>query len=218
MEADAQKQTLGIGTTLDRLRFSVGLVRPRTPMTSQRLEPRTAIAMGGRALLLLAASGAMGLLVNRFHPKGVPVAKYIPATMCSATQEAAVAISELAPSAAAQLCGTTSTLVADVRSAEEFAKGHIAGAIHIPCSGTTADLERVRVRLLGKDRLVVYGGSDEQSRQVAADLSRRVQRPELQVATILGGWPAWFDAGLACSSGPCDDCGGEISDVRHESR
>jgi rhodanese-related sulfurtransferase len=176
----------------------------------------TALAVGTRVTLLVAVSVPAGITLNRIHPQGVPFAKYVPPTMCSASQDASAAIAELVPAEAAKLCGAANTLVADVRSAEEFAKGHIAGAVHIPCSGTTADVERVRARLLGKERLVVYGGSDEQSRQVAADLSRRMQRTELHVAVILGGWSAWFDAGLACSSGPCDECGGEVSDARHQ--
>ncbi|MGC4063160.1 MAG: rhodanese-like domain-containing protein [Polyangiaceae bacterium] len=177
----------------------------------------TVLAVGMRVTLLVAVGATAGFAVNRIHPRGVPFARYVPPTMCSATQDASSAISELAPAEAAKLCGAANTLVADVRTAEEYAKGHIAGAVHIPCSGSKADVERVRGRLLGKNRLVVYGGSDDQSRQVAADLSRRMQRPELNVAVILGGWSAWFDAGLACSSGPCDDCGGEVSDARHQS-
>jgi rhodanese-related sulfurtransferase len=141
--------------------------------------------------------------------------------MCTASLEQAARVSVLSPTEASHLCGNPNALVADVRNAEAYTKGHIAGAVHIPCSGSVADVNRVRAGLIGKQHLVVYGETEQQAHQVVSDLMRRLEQPNLTVAVIAGGWDAWFNAGLACSSGPCDDCEadggheGEASHVAH---
>jgi rhodanese-related sulfurtransferase len=182
-------------------------------MTVARVCPKVTLTVAWRALLLVVAGASVGVIVNLLHPKGVKVVRYVPATMCSASQEQAARISVLSPSDASHLCGNPNALVADVRNAEAFAKGHIAGAVHIPCTGSVADVDRVRSGLVGKKHLVVYGETEDQANQVASDLMRRIDQPEISIAVISGGWTAWFDAGLACSSGPCDDCEGDASRV-----
>ena len=49
---------------------------------------------------------------------------------------------------------------------------------------------------------MVYGDSTEEALPVAEELRRRGDRPGLRVAVLAGGFPAWSQAGLACSSGP----------------
>jgi rhodanese-related sulfurtransferase len=176
--------------------------------------PKLAGPVAWRTLLLLAFGAATGILVNRVHPKGVRFERFTPPTMCSASLAQSARITVLTPAIASHLCGQTDTLVADVRDAEAYTKGHIASAVHIPCSGSVADVERVRTALTGKQHLVVYGESEEQGHQVASDLMRQIDRPDVTIAVISGGWNAWFNAGLACASGPCDDCGGETSHVQ----
>jgi len=170
----------------------------------------TLVAAGWRAAVIVVVGASAGLSINALRPKGLSVATYAPAAMCAGAampQEIRV----LRPEQAARLCGDARTLVADVRSANAFTEGHVAGAVHIPCSGSRADVENVRRLLERKEALVVYGESEEQARQVASDLAIRISRPELSVSIIAGGWRAWFDAGMACASGPCDDCEGLAS-------
>lgn len=180
-------------------------------MTQPRQRQKALWATAWRAGMLTLAGSALGISVNWLHPKGVPFAWYEPPTMCSASQLEANRITVLPPNQASQLCGHTETLVADVRSAESFTRGHIAGAVHIPCTGSGADVTRVKRLLFGKQTLVVYGTSEEEALRVASDLARKLELPKLTVFVIGGGWTAWSDAGLACSSGPCDGCDGETS-------
>jgi rhodanese-related sulfurtransferase len=171
---------------------------------------RTLTAASWRALLLVGVGAMLGVAINTIRPSGVKLERYAPAAMCTGSA-APREIRVLQPEQAAKLCGDSRTLVADVRSGGAFTEGHVAGAVHIPCSGSRADVERVRVRLAEKEALVVYGDSEEQARQVASDLAARINRPELSIAVLAGGWRAWFDAGMACASGPCDDCEGLVS-------
>lgn len=167
-------------------------------------------AVAWRAAVLVGGGALVGWSLNALRPHGIPFAPYVAAAVCSGATEAPE-IRVLPPDQAARLCGDPRTLVADVRGAESFAEGHVAGAVHLPCAGSLADVERVRSRLLGKEALVIYGDSEDQARQVANDLVGRLHRPELSISIIAGGWRAWFDAGLACASGPCNDCEGLVS-------
>ena len=62
--------------------------------------------------------------------------------------------------------------------------------------------------LAGQHTLVVYGDSTADARLVADELRRRAGRSDFRIVVIEGGFQAWSRAGLACSSGPCAECGG----------
>jgi len=179
-------------------------------MPSPNSVPKVVAAAAVRAVALVALGTGVGLVVNAFHPRAVAFARYAPAAVCTGSvlpREIRV----VQPQQAARLCGDSRTLVADVRDRAAFAEGHVALAVHIPCTGSRADVEAIRARLDGKEALVVYGDSEEQARKVASDLATRMGRPELSIAVIAGGWKAWADAGLACASGPCDECEGMLT-------
>jgi 3-mercaptopyruvate sulfurtransferase SseA len=165
-----------------------------------------------RVAVLLAAGAALGLLVNLVHPRAVRFATFAPPRVCSAGPEPAgaptpPAVELLSLTEVANLCGDPHAMVADARSAERFAEGHVAGAIHLPCASSRVAATAALDRLAGKETLVVYGDSTEEALPVAEELRRRGDRPGLRVAVLAGGFPAWSQAGLACSSGPCADCG-----------
>jgi 3-mercaptopyruvate sulfurtransferase SseA len=176
--------------------------------------PNTARQSGlpSRLAVLLAGGAALGLLVNLVHPRAVRFATFAPPRVCSAGAEQAgaptpPAVELLSLTQVASLCGDPRAMVADARSAERFAEGHVAGAIHLPCASSRVAATAALDRLVGKETLVVYGDSTEEALPVAEELRRRGDRPGLRVAVLAGGFPAWSQAGLACSSGPCADCG-----------
>jgi 3-mercaptopyruvate sulfurtransferase SseA len=165
-----------------------------------------------RLAVLLAGGAALGLLINLAHPRAVRLASFAPPRVCSAGGEQASAttppvVELLSLAQVASLCGDPRALVADARSAARFAEGHVAGAIHLPCASSRIAASAALDRLVGKETLVVYGDSTEEALPVAEELRRRGDRPGLRVAVLAGGFPAWSQAGLACSSGPCADCG-----------
>ncbi len=165
-----------------------------------------------RLAVLIAAGAALGLLINLAHPRAVRFASFAPPRVCSAGEEhtsAATppAVELLSLAQVASLCGDPHAMVADARSATRFAEGHVAGAVHLPCASSRIAANAALDRLVGKETLVVYGDSTEEAMPVAEELRRRGDRPGLRVAVLAGGFPAWSQAGLACSSGPCADCG-----------
>ena len=111
-----------------------------------------------RAAGIVVVGASVGIAVNAVRPHGVAFARYLPPTLC-AQSAPSQEIGVLMPQQAARLCGDDRTLVVDVRSGIAFAEGHVASAVHLPCSGSHADRERVRAELVNKEALVVYGDS-----------------------------------------------------------
>lgn len=170
------------------------------------------MALLGRVALLLGLGGALGLVVNAIRPDGVPLRSVVAApTSCSAnpgvTEGSGVPLVEvLPPVEAVRLCGDPQTLIADVRDAGMFARGHVSDAIHLPCAAPS-NVASAAIRLLaGRRTLIVYGNGTDDAKLVADELRARVARADLKVVVIAGGFAAWDQSGLACSSGPCPDC------------
>ena len=170
----------------------------------------------GRAICLTLAGSALGLAVNQARPDGVRFTKFAAPNSCGVGAAAAAApdaapVQVLPPAEAVSLCGDPHTLLADVRPADEFAQGHVTGALHLPCAASGSAASAAVDLLAGRHTLIVYGDGTDDAQPVADELRRRAGRPDLRVIVIAGGFPAWSQAGLACSSGPCLDCA-----ARHE--
>src|SRR4051812_15303473 len=95
-----------------------------------------------RACAVLAAGAVAGLALNAARPAGVSLQSFQPPAVCAAGD---APVAELLPGQATALCGQPGSVVADVRTAQAFAEGHVAGAIHLPCdaSGQVADAARI---------------------------------------------------------------------------
>lgn len=166
-----------------------------------------------RAGLLIAVGLALGLAVNAARPAGVALRSFRAPAVCAATAVGAAvaggagpAAAVVAPVDAARLCGDPQTVIADVRPAGEFALGHVAGAIHLPCAASGSVADAAAEQLHGRRTLIVYGDDTADAQTVADEMRRRINRADLRVLVLAGGFPAWSQAGLACSSGPCPDC------------
>jgi rhodanese-related sulfurtransferase len=163
-----------------------------------------------RAVALTVASAALGLAVNAARPGGLKFGAFEAPSACDAA-EAAGAPLEIAPDEAARACGATDTVIADARPAGRFAEGHVAGAIHLPCDATGSVAADALARIEGKKTVIVYGETTDDAQPVAASLRRRTHTPGVRITVLRGGFTGWSQAGLACASGPCDDCKAELS-------
>lgn len=154
--------------------------------------------VAGRALVLAIAGGVLGILIAKARPGGLDWTPRVHAASCEAP---AVEPRRVSPSGAASLCARSDVLIADARPATDFAAGHIAGAVHLPCDASGA----VATTALGGDHgaVLVYGAATDDAINVARTIA---QRTSAQVYALEGGFAAWEKAGLACASGPCDEC------------
>ncbi len=175
-----------------------------------RLSLRTAALLVGGALL--------GTAVNAARRGGLEPTQFAAATSCEVPRAPETgglgAIDVVPPTHAAHLCGDPGVLVADARSAEAFERGHVAGAIHLPCAASGDVVTRALGATADKHTLVVYGGDTNDARTVATSLRARLPRADLRMMVLSGGFEAWSAAGLACSSGPCPDCREQVRGER----
>jgi rhodanese-related sulfurtransferase len=158
-----------------------------------------------RAIVLVVGAAALALVVNAVRPGGLRVASFEAPAVCDQA-EAAGAPLEVGPDEAARLCGSPDVVIADARPANRFAEGHVAGAIHLPCDATGSVAADAMSHFEGKRTVIVYGETTADAQPVAASLRRRYHRPGVRIAVLRGGFQEWSQAGLACASGPCDEC------------
>jgi len=163
-----------------------------------------------RAAALLVGGAGVGLGINAARPGGVPLRGFAPPTACTAEASgdgrAAAAVTELTPKEASQLCNAGGVVFADTRPDERFEAGHVAGAVHLPCDATELGAQAAIASLTkaNAETVIVYGDSSDDGRAVAETLRRSGFHADLRV--LRGGFAAWERDGLACASGPCEDC------------
>jgi rhodanese-related sulfurtransferase len=161
------------------------------------------IGMLARAAVLVLVGALAGAAFNGLSHDGLRIGAFAAPAMCDAEAGAPV---EIAPGEAAHLCGRDDVVIADARAASRFAEGHVAGAIHLPCDAAGSVAADALSRLERARTIVVYGQTTDEALPVAASLRRRFHAPERRVLVLTGGFNSWDKAGLACASGPCDDC------------
>ncbi len=173
--------------------------------------PLSMLGLVMRVAALAALGAVAGLVFNAIRPDGVPLRSVAAAGVCKVANMAQP-VERLSPEQANRLCADPKVLVADARSAEKFATGHVAGAVHLPCAAPGGVAQAVPQMLSEHHTVVVYGDSTNDAVAVADGLVRRHANGKLRVAVIEGGFAAWDQAGFACASGPCPEC----AEARHE--
>jgi len=83
-------------------------------------------------------------------------------------------------------------LLIDVRESDEFAKEHAAGAVHLSRGVIEMKIEDLAPE--GKAPIVCYCGGGKRSALAAESLQRMGYT---NVSSLVGGFKAWKDAGLA---------------------
>lgn len=158
-----------------------------------------------RAFIICLVASAAGWGVNRLRPQPIPLHEYAAPTECSEASESPTS-SVMSAQAVSALCGRDDVLFADARDEHAFEEGHVTGSVHLACTSSRGDVGQLLAQLGAKRTLVVYGNTTEEARQVADAILRHTKRRDLTVIVLDGGFGAWRDSGLACSSGACDTC------------
>jgi rhodanese-related sulfurtransferase len=164
-----------------------------------------------RAAALLTLGATLGFVTNGVRSDGVSLSDFAAPVVCTAEAGSAELreVEVLAPAAAAFACSEAPALIIDARSAVAFAEGHVAGALHLPCSASDEAAEVAQSGISSGGLLLVYANSTEQALPVARQMQKRIARPGQRVAVLEGGFAAWRDADFACASGGCPHCGEE---------
>ncbi len=85
-------------------------------------------------------------------------------------------------------------LFVDAREPEEYAQGHIAGAVHLPYDLAAGEPELIENLDSGGRPIVVYcgGGACELSMNLAYEM---IYAGHTKVLVYMGGYPEWVEAG-----------------------
>jgi rhodanese-related sulfurtransferase len=157
--------------------------------------------MIAHTIALTAIGALVGLLVNALRPDGIALFK----PFVSDAEGAAECVAASTPprvdvAAARGLLESREAVFGDVRTAGEYAAGHVIDAVHLPCS---ADAPRWLASVDKTTTVVVYGTGDSDADQVAQSLGANGYS---DVRVLSGGFAAWQDGGGSAASGPCEAC------------
>src|SRR5438128_3354657 len=91
------------------------------------------MALLPRALSLCVVGAALGVAANALSPRPAPLGKpVVPAELPGAAcQDPGASIARISVQEAKPLCVACAAAFVDARSAEEYAAGHITGAVHL---------------------------------------------------------------------------------------
>jgi rhodanese-related sulfurtransferase len=147
-------------------------------------------------LILLAGLGAMS--INHFRGHGIPLkgdwsegSRY-----SDASGESLVIPLEQA----AKLFQEKTVLFVDARPLEQYAQGHIHGALSLPWQDLDAHYMDVVDRLDGAKKIVTY--CDGENCELSHDLALFLKDSGFkEVRVLVNGWTLWRDAGLPTEAG-----------------
>ena len=161
-----------------------------------------------RAATLALAGAVLGLAINaargaRGVALGKPVRSLAEGGVCSAPaggEDHSVTLDE-----AISLRAQPGVAFGDTRPPDEYARGHVAAAWHLPCFASAAASASSIAHLGAPRTLILYGADETQAdaRLAAEELARR---GFADVRILRGGFRAWQTAGLPAESGPCEQC------------
>jgi len=155
-----------------------------------------------RQTAALACAGAgTALLLNAARADGVAILRpFTPETQGASECSVAAGPAEIGVTDAEALLAANEAVFGDVRSAADYATGHVVDAVHLPCS---ADAPEWLANVAKYSTVILYGERDADADQVAHSLAAAGYR---DVRVLRGGFAAWRDGGGLAASGPCDVC------------
>ena len=155
--------------------------------------------------LLCVAGSALGIAGNALTPQPAPLGgRIVPAADLpgAACEEPRPGIARVSVEAAKPLCLACTPVFVDARSAEEYASGHVTGAVHLAPGEA---IEPLLARLRAAPAVIVY----DRDRDCAAanGVAARLQALGLRdVRVLTGAWPEWLARGGPGESGACGAC------------
>jgi rhodanese-related sulfurtransferase len=150
--------------------------------------------------VLLGVSGAFALLVNVFHPMGLPVWAG-PVKPPGMPQWILTRLQRIDVRGGYQRATAAGALLVDVRDEKDFREGHAPGAIPLPYHGFGRAYPEFARRVGKGSELLLYCYGT--GCNLGARVGKRLIVRGFQHVTILqGGFQAWKRAGLPVGDGP----------------
>ena len=161
-----------------------------------------------RAGVIAVAGAVVGIGANFVSPRpaalGSPVyaAAESPGAVC---QDPRASVARISVQEAKPLCVACAAAFVDARSAQEYASGHVTGAVHVRPGDP---VEPLLPKLGAAPMVIVYDRDREcaAAEQVATGLQAKGLR---DVRVLTGAWADWLAAGGPGESGTCALCTGD---------
>jgi len=155
-------------------------------------------SVASQVAVLVVAAVVCGAVVNALHPRGIPwVGEWAHRVEALAEREG-IPVVELAR--VKELADGGGGMVLDARSVEDYAAGHVPGALSLPREAfyeTLAELEP----LLSREELVVTYCSGPECDDALAIARWLREQGFAQVALFVDGFEAWRRAGYPVETG-----------------
>jgi 3-mercaptopyruvate sulfurtransferase SseA len=158
-----------------------------------------------RAAALCLAGTLLGIGGNLLTPRPAPLGARVAAAAeqpGAACQDPRASVARISVEEAKPLCLACTAAFVDARSAQEYAAGHVTGALHLAPGGSA---ESVLPKLLAAPAVIVYDRDRDcaAADQVATLLAAKGVR---DVRVLTGAWPEWLAGGGPGESGACSLC------------
>jgi len=151
------------------------------------LDAGTLFAAGRRGVIICLAGAVFGVLFNAVSPRGINLLGPVP-------HREAKGIGELGLEEAWDLYKERTGVFVDARSAEEFAAGHIPGALLLPLDDFDEAVSSWKDLIPLETLLIAYcAGAGCDSSLDVAELLR--EEGYSRVKVFFGGWEQWKGAG-----------------------
>lgn len=159
-----------------------------------------------RTLVLAVFGCVLGYAVNALRADGVALAPMEAPHACGVPTERSSSVLVLSAADAASAIDAGGLVVFDARAAADYERGHVDGALHLPCTSASHDAERLLAPARAGTEVIVYGDGLDDARPMAEEIVRRVGG-DVRIAVVDGGYDALVAAGAAAESGSCERCG-----------
>jgi len=158
-----------------------------------------------RAAVIAVAGAFVGIAANFFSPRPAALGRAVlpnADTAGVACQDPGAAAGRVSVQEAKALCIACTAAFVDARSAQEYASGHVTGALHLRPGDP---IEPLLPRLSAAPTVIVYDRDREcaAAGRTAAALKAKGLR---DVRILTGAWSDWLAAGGPGESGTCADC------------
>lgn len=157
-----------------------------------------------QAALLLLIGGALGIghgLAYGF-PKLVPRQSNDTGTCVAPATQDNAALTFISIQDAHPLLGTEGTRFLDVRSHEDYEKGHIPAALLVVNEGGVFDIRQLQSQLGPQSTTLIIYDQGEDNCSLAARLAHQLQSAQTpNIRVLKTGFPGWLNANHPAESG-----------------
>jgi len=171
----------------------------RIPHSSSAGRSEVAAAIVG-ALALVIGSAVIGVVVNEVSPRGIPLLSTTADADSRATPALPKGIRGVDLPEARSAFDEHAALFLDARSPEDYAEGHVPGALNLPAYEFDTRFPEIADRVEEAQSIIVYCDGVECSDSIHV-AERLVEYGFSHFAVFESGWRAWAESGAPVSEG-----------------